>query len=459
MSIWSIERRSTLRSVAAADGRIPQQHDHDRLLFSTPVRRLANKTQVFPLDRNDAVRTRLTHSHEVANLARSMGDRIFRLKSDAFEGQERPMQAMLQAIGLAHDLGNPPFGHQGEKAISDWFGDRQNLLSGTGGIPKHLYPEFLEFEGNAQTIRIVTRLQVSAGPYGLDLTAGTLAALMKYPTSCDRRNKADQARKKYGYFESESEVVNWVRSRVGLKDGVRHPLTWIMEAADDIAFSSLDIEDSIKKRILSPDDMLAEIESGSGDEFEKTAIKLREAFSGIKRDGKSIEEIREIKASYFRTIVISHMIEHAVGAFVEDFGNIVARTRTAELLDGCGLCKKLKNTAFDHAFDSRAVRAIEADGSVAIRALMSFFWDAIIDRDDPAELGSRRRSARTAYGWTLISDNYRQNALRNDYKDRNGKALPMRYRELRLLTDMMAGMTDGYMMNLYSTLKQAGHLS
>ncbi|MEQ1882503.1 MAG: dGTP triphosphohydrolase, partial [Burkholderiales bacterium] len=245
-NVWSVTRRSPLPKRSVSDHRIPFEHDYDRLLFSTPVRRLADKTQVFPLDRNDAVRTRLTHSHEVANLARSMGVRLISegIKIDSVP-DPRAVPAILSAIGLAHDLGNPPFGHQGEAAIGNWFKLRGEGIfkasrSWTGAnrpIPKRLWPEFLQFEGNAQTFRIVSRLQVAVGGYGLDLTAGTLAALLKYPTSCDKRNKEIASTKKYGFFESEHKIVQWVRNETGLAEGQRHPVTWIMEAADDIAYS------------------------------------------------------------------------------------------------------------------------------------------------------------------------------------------------------------------------------
>ncbi len=457
LDFWSNERRGR---PAAQDGdqRIPHQHDYDRLLFSPPVRRLANKTQVFPLEKNDTVRTRLTHSHEVANLARSMGDRVLG-SLDAWKSREREVRAILSAIGLAHDLGNPPFGHEGEKAIGAWFKRNEGKFDGgaSNKIPGSLWPEFTDFEGNAQTVRVVAKLQVSAGGYGLDLTAATLAALMKYPITCDARSPASQTTKKFGYFECESEVVAWVRSKTGLEAGQRHPLTWIMEAADDIAYSSLDIEDAIKKRILSPEDVLAEIEEQAGEEFKKTAIKLNEVYRSFDRSGRSVEEVREIKASYFRTVAINHMICHAVDAFTGNLAAIEGRKHTKELLDGCGLCGLLKVIAYRYAFDSRGVRRVEADGSVAISEVMDFLWTAIEDREEP-ELGSKRLSASSAYGWTLFSDNYKQNAIRNHYKDRHGNGLPMRYKELRLLTDMVAGMTDGYLMDLHRSLKAAGHV-
>ncbi|MDB5693566.1 MAG: Deoxyguanosinetriphosphate triphosphohydrolase-like protein [Alphaproteobacteria bacterium] len=459
-SIWSEARRSLKRDGNGDDHRIPQQHDYDRLLFSTPVRRLADKTQVFPLDPSDAVRTRLTHSHEVANLARSMGNRLLGSGS-TLQDADKPGRVahILATIGLAHDLGNPPFGHQGETAIGHWFHQHMHVFADAAGdVPERLYPEFTAFEGNAQTLRILTRLQVSAGNVGLDLTAGTLSALMKYTVSCDQRAPSSAATKKYGYFEAEHDVVKWVREHTGIAPGERHPLTWIMEAADDIAYSILDIEDAIKKGIISPDDVLSIISGHLDTSYDALKGSIQADFEKISRDHRSIGEIREIKSSYVRTNLIRNLIGYAVREFEENWGAIEARTHSVPLLQKCGLCKLLKDTAFQYVFSSTPVRRVEAEGAIAIEGLMTFFWDAIRSREDAGDLKSGRESAAAAYGWSLISDNYRQVAIREHYQDRDGTALPMRYRELRLLTDMISGMTDGFARSLYKDLASAGHI-
>lgn len=462
VSIWSEARRSVSTASSGDDHRIPQQHDYDRLLFSTPVRRLADKTQVFPLDANDAVRTRLTHSHEVANLARSMGGRLLHNAKTLTE-LERPgrIANMLATIGLAHDLGNPPFGHQGEAAIGHWFKKDPSVFSGgeNNSVPDHLFPEFIEFEGNAQSLRVLTRLQVSAGDVGLDLTAGTLCALMKYTVSYDNRRSGNAAAKKYGHFESEHDIVQWLRSETGLQEGQRHPLTWIMEAADDIAYSILDIEDAMKKGIVSPDDIHAVVLDNLEHEYDSLKEAIAEDFLKIDRKNRSIGEVREIKASYIRTNLIRSLIDYAVKAFEHDWAAVAALTHSTPLLSGCGLCDLLKDTARKYVFSSTPVLRVEAEGALALRGLMDFFWDAISDRNNPDELTSKRNSASAAYGWSLISDNYRQIAARNGYLNRKGAALPMRYRELRLLTDMISGMTDGFARSLYLEVKSAGQIS
>ncbi|WP_225373280.1 dGTP triphosphohydrolase [Escherichia coli] len=149
------------QSQDTSKGRQQIERDFDRILFAAPTRRLADKTQVFPLDKNDSVRTRLTHSHEVANLSRGIGMRLaFELQNEVFKGVDtniclqRDVPALLATIGLVHDLGNPPFGHQGEKAMSEWF--TENLRSDSEEYKDGIYDDFRRFDGNSQTFRLVT---------------------------------------------------------------------------------------------------------------------------------------------------------------------------------------------------------------------------------------------------------------------------------------------------------------
>jgi len=212
---------------ATANGRYEIERDYDRILFSAPTRRLADKTQVFPLDKNDSVRTRLTHSHEVATLARSIGLRLVYEKASLFEGAgtsefiQRSIPALLAAIGLVHDLGNPPFGHQGEYAIRNWFD--KNKKEVFNGETEDAF-DFLNFDGNAQTVRLVTKLQILNDQFGLNLTYATLAALLKYPVSS--KNISKDKWKKQGFFKSEEKIVAEVWGVTGLSEGVRHPLTY-----------------------------------------------------------------------------------------------------------------------------------------------------------------------------------------------------------------------------------------
>ena len=213
--------------------RLDSERDGDRILFSTPTRRLGDKTQVFPLEKNESVRNRLTHSHEVAALARSIGTHIMYSnhgqkivretgypEGPAADEVRRAVPAILGAIGLAHDIGNPPFGHQGEEAIRSWIAKQKDNLFRMPSrkdkteddktrrpdllrVKEEMKADFFNFEGNAQTLRILARLQVVKDEFGLNLTYGTLAASMKYTVDAARV----EGRKATNAFDQETRLL------------------------------------------------------------------------------------------------------------------------------------------------------------------------------------------------------------------------------------------------------------
>jgi dGTPase len=445
------------------------QHDYDRLLFSSPVRRLADKTQVWPMDENDGVRTRLTHSHEVANLARSIGTRAFAAAREHFKDQNgevslgESIQPMLLAIGLGHDLGNPPFGHQGETAIGNWFEHRECWIfthTGKNGtelprvVPKDLRPEFTEFDGNPQTLRLLAKLQTHVDGIGLDLSAGTLAAGLKYPVHVSNRKKGVASAKKGGYFESEREVVDWVREQTGLQEGQRHPLTWIMEACDDIAYSVLDVDDLLKKGMMSPDDVLVILRRKLGEHV--TVSKLHDRFRHVETKQLVPEIQRDIKIQYLRALLIQALIDHASITFVKSATAIFSYNHERALMDDSSLCDALKEVAQQNAFRHPTVLRTEALGAAAIDGLMTALWDAISDRKDEDDLRSMRRGTRARYVFSLISSNYVEQAVASSALE--GPASGRRYRELRLLTDMVSGMTDTFAMKLWKDISAVPHV-
>lgn len=295
--------------------RTEHERDYDRILFSAPVRRLADKTQVFPLDEDDSVHTRLTHSHEVSNLARSIGVNLaFNLT--VFPGDiaaERNVPAVLAAAGLAHDLGNPPFGHQGEASIQDWFRQRQAEVFPEGcGLTETMRQDFLRFEGNAQTLRLLTRLQILNDDYGLNVTCGTLAALMKYTVGSSSADKGEKlaGRRKPGFFESERHIVEQIWEETGLSEGVRHPLTYIMEASDDIAYCVIDTEDAVKKGLVSYKDVLAFIhdECGADALVNSVLSKSERRYPEYRGARLSPAELNDLSMQMFRVDAMSAMV-------------------------------------------------------------------------------------------------------------------------------------------------------
>ena len=226
--------------------------DFDRSIFSTPVKRLQDKAQVFPLETHDAVRTRLTHSLEVSSVARGLAARCadWLLTQDKITpDMERPIETIAATCGLIHDLGNPPFGHAGEDAIRTWFRreEHSTLLSALLHDDQEIQ-DFLNFEGNAQSLRLVARLQILADDAGLNLTFGTLSALAKYlaPSHKAHPDHTNHAFRKPGYFKSELNIVDQIRHETGT-GAARNPICFLVEAADDIVYLPADIEDAVKK--------------------------------------------------------------------------------------------------------------------------------------------------------------------------------------------------------------------
>ncbi|RYE60102.1 MAG: dNTP triphosphohydrolase, partial [Hyphomicrobiales bacterium] len=237
--------------------------DHDRIVFSAPFRRLANKTQVQPLYEHDHVHHRLIHSIEVSSVGRSLAMRIGHWlveQGHIVAGDENSLANIVQAACVAHDIGNPPFGHSGEDAMGAWFAEQFDGGKGImADVDPDLQPEFTAFEGNAQGFRIITRLEMYRNAGGMRLSKAALGAFSKYPVTAKARQKAAAGKdggyvglKKFGVFSSELELFEDVASSLGLpqeKIGVdswwrRHPLVFIVEAADDICYNIVDIEDA-----------------------------------------------------------------------------------------------------------------------------------------------------------------------------------------------------------------------
>jgi dGTPase len=212
-------------STNPGDHREEFERDYDRAVFSSPVKRLQDKAQVFPLEPHDSVRTRLTHSLEVSSVARGLVRKVCKdfliPQNHILAEQERQIEAIAATCGLIHDLGNPPFGHSGEDAIREWFNNtlKADKLGELLENRNDLVQDFLRFEGNAQTLRIVAKLQVLADFNGLNFTYGTLSALCKYTaSSVEVGEGGDHAKAKPGYFTSEADLIKDIRNKTGTGD-------------------------------------------------------------------------------------------------------------------------------------------------------------------------------------------------------------------------------------------------
>ncbi len=419
--------------IGASAGRLELERDYDRILFATPTRRLADKTQVFPMETHDSVRNRLTHSHEVSNFARGIGVRLAFDYPDKVFGKnheelqvKRVVPPLLAAIGLAHDLGNPPFGHQGEVAIQQWFRERAKNEN------EEVSEDFLSFDGNAQTFRLLTRLQVLNDKYGLNLTVATLSALLKYPSIYGSGNRGGF--KKYGVFQSEAEVIKQVWSVTGLSEGVRHPFAYVMESCDDIAYSVIDAEDTIKKGYASFYDLIDHLSECLDPIVKSVCEKALEQNTKFKKRGLSSQELNDASMTIFRVVAIAKMIESATETFVDKVGSMRDGSISSgfEIIKNSPavvLCKKLKEFDYRHGFQNKAVLKLELEGNNQIRYMMDVLCEGGDSRED-----SGNPFARFVFG--SISENYR-----SVYTDA-GRTLPAKY---HLICDALSGMTEKYL--------------
>jgi dGTPase len=401
------ELQGGTESMGTGAGRTELERDYDRILFAAPTRRLADKTQVFPMEVNDSIRTRLTHSHEVSNLARSIGVRLAFEEAEKVFGPDheslqvkRNVPSLLAAVGLAHDLGNPPFGHQGEVAIQQWF------IEGGAGKDIEVDIDFREFDGNAQTFRLLTRLQVLNDQFGLNLAVGTLAALIKYPSVYGSSNKGGF--KKFGIFLSEEKIIQEVWRHTGLSEGIRHPLAYVMEACDDIAYSIIDAEDTVKKGYASFYDLMDFLLSfDNQDAVIQRVVKASiNKNADFKKDKLSSRELNDISMQMFRVKAISEMIGAATNVFVANIDKIMDGSIEAgfELLKNsqCAqLCAAAKQFDFRHGFQHKEVLRIELQGNNYIKNMMGMLWPAISLGDNPSKPFER-------YVFGTISENYRR---------------------------------------------------
>ena len=467
-------------SFASTENRLAQERDHDRILFSAPFRRMGDKTQVFPLESIESIRTRLTHSYEVANLARSLGRKIAETLTEKLPGNAiRTIPATLAAVGLAHDIGNPPFGHQGELAIRAWFkknakelfecpvsppdSNLSDVQLDVNKLTEQQKNDFLLFEGNAQTLRILTKLQVIDDDLGLNLSVSTLASIMKYVAASDKTEKSKQPRKKVGFFASECSLVERIRGETGLEGDARHPLALVMEASDDIAYSVLDAEDAIKKGIVSLNDLLAALESLSGSKCESDAVithlceLARWELKNLTMQNLHPSELQDVATTKFRVHAI-HLMVSAVGqAFSENYDDIMSGEFEDELInvsEASLLCRELKKFDRENVFSHKSVLEIELNGFNILNRLMDFLWIGISERKNYEELSSKRQSPFAAYVYSRISKNYRRVFEGKVHHYHREADFPIRYKEMQLLTDMVSGMTDQFCIDLHRELER-----
>jgi dGTPase len=427
---------STQRFTSSSDQkdiRSAFQRDYDRIIFSSPFRRLQNKTQVFPLPGSVFVHNRLTHSLEVASVGRSIArivsQELIKKSPEMANTALSEIDTIVAAACLAHDLGNPPFGHSGEKAISTYFenGSGKKLLD---QIPANQWSDLIDFEGNANAFRTLTHQFNGRRKGGDSLTFATLASLVKYPYPS--YNKGD--RKKYGFFNAEITSFETVAKQCGLiklDDQMpvyaRHPLVYLVEAADDISYLIMDMEDAHKLRILSTE------------QTEKLLTAFHdqkdEDFSNYKnRIYQEVTDTNE-RIAFLRATAINRLVKSVSSIFVKHEAEILAGKFEGSLVDylEADLKKALdesRKLSVKAIYNHPEVVKIELTGFHVLGTLMEEFSQAVI-------------APKTIYHRKL------QSLLPEQFKPQNDDT----YSKLQSVIDFISGMTDLYAMQLYKDLR------
>lgn len=402
------------------------QRDYDRLVFSAPFRRLQNKTQVFPLPGSVFVHNRLTHSLEVSCVGRSLGNDV----SKAILARHPELQnsylpeigSIVSAACLAHDLGNPPFGHSGERAISTFFSEGKGLAL-KEELTSEQWEDLTHFEGNANAFRLLTHQFEGRRKGGFVLTYSTLASIVKYPFSSSLAGK----KSKFGFFTTEEDSFRRIAEELGMQklndaplEYARHPLVYLVEAADDICYQLMDLEDAHKLKILTTRETKDLLLSYFPEERKQHMLKTLEIVSDVN------EQI-----AYLRSCVIGLLIGECTRAFLDNEEKILAGEFKGSLINHIAdlpaeTYRNCSDISMQKIYRSRDVLDIELAGFRIISTLLELMIDAV-------------RSPEKAYSQLLI------NRVSGQY---NIKA-PALYERIQAVLDYISGMTDVFALDLY----------
>ena len=443
------------------------ENDYDRILFSASFRRLQDKAQVFPLEKLDFVRTRLTHSLEVSSIAKSLGISIgYKLMDITNKSDDEvnatmveDMSNILACAGLIHDLGNPPFGHFGEVAIREWFEEKLSKNDNdtytfsydkyTFNLDKQEALDLLNFEGNAQGLRILTKLHFVIDRFGMNLTTGVLSSVIKYPISSVELEESKL--KKIGYFKSESAVFKEIAEDTNIWCS-RNPLVYILEAADDIAYLLGDLEDSFNKKIISHDVFKAKYEEFIKEEVyeEKT---LEESLSfylsknyDIAKEEYGYEDPGEYALKSFIIKLNRYLKDSVIEEFLNSYDDIMNGVYEGDLIGNSkakNISMFLRNISKEYVYTNEKIVANEIVGYNIIHTLLDIFIPAALNKEVKPYKGYDGKL------YSLISKNYRfvceNNVEQSDCSEE--------YSRLLLVTDFICGMTDSYAAYLYQEIK------
>ncbi|WP_291071818.1 MULTISPECIES: deoxyguanosinetriphosphate triphosphohydrolase [unclassified Empedobacter] len=429
-----------------SDARSEYQRDYDRIIFSSAFRRLQNKTQVFPLPGSVFVHNRLTHSLEVSSVGRSMGNLVgkfisenYKLTKESQEFYKYSIHDVISAACLCHDIGNPAFGHSGEDAIASYFDRHETDLKQY--FTESEWADLINFEGNANAIRILTQQQNGKSEGGLRLTYSTLAAIAKYPCESVAKDKSQLHRKKFGFFQAQKEAFRTIAEKTNMileQDSPiiykRHPFVWLVEAADDICYSIIDVEDSQRLGIIDHDKcrklFLNLVESLDPSQIDKTKNTL-----------KSISDKND-RIAYLRAKSINLLTQKSVEVYQNNFDQIVKGEFKTALLDVIKneteqvtkrVLDEIQRFSIENIYNHRSVLEIENAGYNVMSELLSQFIPPIL-KDEKERKTFEKKALRLVPAQFLYEKG-------------------TKYQKVMGILDYVSGMTDNYATELYRRIK------
>ncbi|MDR2026073.1 MAG: dNTP triphosphohydrolase [Prevotellaceae bacterium] len=449
--IYSTKR--TGKNTVQEQSRSIYRRDYDRIIFSSAFRRLQNKTQVFPLPGSIFVHNRLTHSLEVSSVGRSLGAIAGEYIASKYPADLSPesrefylhdLQDVIAAACLCHDIGNPSFGHSGEDAIAEYFREKEQDCAFKNGFSEAHWADLTNFEGNANAIRCLTSQQSGKESGGLGLTYPTLASIIKYPCASTAINKKIIHRKKFGYLQADKEVFLEIAAETGMKKDpakdaqspenhadiyCRHPFVWLVEAADDICYNIIDLEDAHRLRIIEHNECVDVLLNLLNEQDISRSGQIRERLTAI--------EDKNAQISYLRAKSINYLIYRTGELFKENLDKILSGTLDCALYD---LIKASNSSlsyigkfSVENIYNHRSVVEIENAGYNVMRGLLQHFIPPILKPEHH----------------------------RRKIEDKAVKLIPRQflfdtespYMKVLGVIDYISGMTDNYAVDLYKRIK------
>jgi len=453
------------------------ESDRGRIISSGGVRRLQKRTQVFALELNASIRTRLTHSMEVAQIARYIAKTVLSklqeegLDKVGLDGLENAFISTAEMTSLLHDIGNPPFGHSAEQTINKWIVENAlpilekfpTTLEETKELKKLLAKDICNYDGNAQAIRVISKLQ------RLNLSYTQTLAVLKYTRGAfedkpDEGDAFDYLKKKPGFYYSEKDFIGDIQEKLDVKNGHRFPITYIMEAADDISYLTADLEDSAEKGILSLDEVYSIIKTECQKQNEEFLLDILETqYAKAKKDDEPYQF--NMFFILLRAKLVTPLVNYVVGIYIDNHETIFNGEFNAALLEYDEESKYykaievLQNISVKYIYQNKEVQTLELQGYAIVNGLLDIYKPILelssedfnkLLADEKIDCFIAMRLIKRISSKQIVA--YKNDVKKLDKKDEEQYTILEWYYRVRLLIDYISGMTDDFALEEYRVL-------